>query len=443
MMEYAKRLSQIQMIVLSRSRFLSKLKEAYLPALATQQFVGPTLRAIGHKQRLWAAVSRHHHVQPLFDHCSVIPPFRRLDRPHSTLRVDQTRQIVTINILNADRLGHRSFGDRRLGVGKVSSGGTGRNISRTPRTGDSTEERLANVRYPASATQPHAEETFRIIRIAVDTGDVKTVSYTPSEILTRTNLLPRDLVSLALSSRRLQRRCRTGGKNTLVATMRGPPAILPRRDCILLSFGPIRAVAERDFVYIFDIHNEVARSFAMEVSQVFQYRAAAIERDNQLQPQQQSQPHSNDKDGNATMGDDTRSTTTPFGYPKTVAHSHEDPPELVFLETVLADAVDSFSRRIRIFKPIVDDLLLRVSTDEEFSGSGIHQLAPLKEKLQSFEVYVTQAYQCLTQLLNDDEEMLKLLLTEQAGRWLHLCVGLTAEMACCPRFSPVQSPLTS
>ena len=103
-------------------------------------------------------------------------------------------------------------------------------------------------------------------------------------------------------------------------------------------------------------------------------------------------------------------------YFKQIPTTHEEHPELVFLEAVLADAVDSFSRRVRIFEPIVDDLLVRVATDEEFSASGIHQLAPLKDQLQSLEVFVTQAYQCLTQLLNDDEEMLKLLLTEQAGR---------------------------
>ena len=99
-------------------------------------------------------------------------------------------------------------------------------------------------------------------------------------------------------------------------------------------------------------------------------------------------------------------------------HTHdEDPTELLFLETVLADAVDSFTSRIRIFEPIVNDLLLRLSTDEEFSDANlVHQMAPLMEQLKSFEIFVTQAYDCLTQLLNDDEAMLQLLLTEQEGK---------------------------
>ena len=82
----------------------------------------------------------------------------------------------------------------------------------------------------------------------------------------------------------------------------------------------------------------------------------------------------------------------------------------------MADAVDSFTSRVRIFEPIVNDLLLRISTDEDFSDTNlVHQMVPLMEQLKSFEIFVTQAYECLMQLLNDDEAMLKLLLTEQEG----------------------------
>lgn len=251
------------------------------------------------------------------------------------------------------------------------------------------------------STLPSAEESFRIIRIAVDTGDSELVCCTQSEILARTRLLPRDLVGLALSGRR-ERRDRAAG-NAMSEKMRQPPTILPRNDSMILSFGPIRAVAERDFVYIFDVDNQVAKSFAEEVSLLYKERAASIEQQERQQEQDQNLPSQ-------------RNGTTPHDCYKQIPTAHEEHPELVFLEAVLADAVESFSRRIRIFEPVVDDLLMRVSTDEEFSAPGIHQLAPLKDQLQSLEVFVTQAYQCLTQLLNDDEEMLKLLLTEQAGR---------------------------
>jgi hypothetical protein len=96
-------------------------------------------------------------------------------------------------------------------------------------------------------------------------------------------------------------------------------------------------------------------------------------------------------------------------------HLQEEPPELVFLEAALSDVVDSFSRRIRILSPIVDDVVSAHKDQLEDVNDGvvIHQLAPLREQLQSLEVFVTQAYECLTTLLNDDDEMLKCLLTEQ------------------------------
>ena len=152
---------------------------------------------------------------------------------------------------------------------------------------------------------------------------------------------------------------------------------MARNDFILLSLGPVRAVAERHNVYLFDVHSKAASSFTKYLSEVYQKRSERLQ-----------------------------SSESRF----------EEPCELVFLETVLADAIDSFSSRIRIFEPIVNDLLLKISTDEGISDANlIHQMAPLMEQLKSFEIFVTQAYDCLMQLLNDDEAMLQLLLTEQEG----------------------------
>lgn len=79
----------------------------------------------------------------------------------------------------------------------------------------------------------------------------------------------------------------------------------------------------------------------------------------------------------------------------------------------MRDTVDTYARRIRIFEPIVEDFLDR-ATNEVFSDAGVHQLVPLKDSLQSFELQVKQSLECLTSLLNDDDIMLDLLLTEQA-----------------------------
>jgi hypothetical protein len=60
-------------------------------------------------------------------------------------------------------------------------------------------------------------------------------------------------------------------------------------------------------------------------------------------------------------------------------------------------------RRIRLYEPIVDAFVNRVA-NEVFSDARVHQLVPLKDSLQSFELQVTQWLHCLTDLLNDDED---------------------------------------
>jgi hypothetical protein len=62
---------------------------------------------------------------------------------------------------------------------------------------------------------------------------------------------------------------------------------------------------------------------------------------------------------------------------------------------------------------IVDSILDKVDkADVTSPDSVVHQLAPLKDALQSFEIQVRQSLECLENLLNRDDEMLGLLLTE-------------------------------
>eukprot|EP00536_Pseudo-nitzschia_multiseries_P007428 jgi/Psemu1/287114/fgenesh1_pg.175_\ len=219
-----------------------------------------------------------------------------------------------------------------------------------------------------------SDEKFKVLKIETATGKVETIHMDQSAIMRQTTLSPRDLVSLRLTSKKERREAWVG--NTLVEQMRHPPTITAREKLILLSVGPVRAVAEPKAVYIFDVHSKAAKLFADDLSKLYQHRSERIESNVQLH--------------------------------------QEEPAELVFLEAVLMDTLDSFTGRICIFEPIVNDLLLRISDLEDFANSNtIHQMAPLKEQLQSFEIFVTQAYECVTELLNDDEAMLQLLLTEK------------------------------
>ena len=232
------------------------------------------------------------------------------------------------------------------------------------------------------ASSSKDDESFEVTKIKTETGAIETFQISQTEIIMQTTLSPRDLVGLRLSSMREQRESWVG--NTLLEQMRHPPTIMARNEFILLSLGPVRAVAERNAVYLFDVHSKAASSFTKYLSEVYQKRS-------------------------------NRMKLTSNANTKKCVYK-EEPAELVFLETVLADAVDSFSCRIRIFEPIVNDLLNRLSSEEEYSDANlVHQMAPLMEQLKSFEIFVTQAYDCLMHLLNDDEEMLQLLLTEQEG----------------------------
>lgn len=253
---------------------------------------------------------------------------------------------------------------------------------------DSEDNSVDDIPTPQSSSLPQSssdDEYFEVTKIITQTGEIETIQLLQTEIITQTTLSPRDLVSLRLASKKERREDWAG--NTLMEQMRHPPTIMAKNDFILLSLGPLRAVAERNVVYVFDVHNEAARSFTKYLSLVYRRRSDRME-----------------KIRSREMNENQRN-----------AHI-EEPTELVFLETVLADAVDSFTSRILIFEPIVNDLLQRISTQEEFSDTNlVHQMAPLMDQLKSFEIYVTQAYDCLMQLLNDDEAMLQLLLTEQEG----------------------------
>jgi len=75
------------------------------------------------------------------------------------------------------------------------------------------------------------------------------------------------------------------------------------------------------------------------------------------------------------------------------------PPELVILEDVLHETRDAFDRRVSICEPIVDSFVDKVA-NEVFSDAGVHQLVPIKDSLQSFEIHVKQSLE----MLNDSFE---------------------------------------
>lgn len=202
--------------------------------------------------------------------------------------------------------------------------------------------------------------SFKVARITYE-GQVEVENLKTPEVLKEASIYARDLFLLNVTARQERRRKRP--------IQRSSAAILPRKDLILVSFGNVRAVVGLRQIFLMDAHEPVVKEFANEMGGLF-----------------------------AEEKDDLTA----------------DPPELLFLDEVLRDTVDSFSRRLRLYEPIVDSFLDKVA-HEVYSDTGVHALVPLQDSLRSFEIQVRQSVDCLTSLLNNDETMLDLLVTEQAA----------------------------
>ena len=247
--------------------------------------------------------------------------------------------------------------------------------------------------------------SFRAIKVFF-TGELENVNVKSTELIKTSKIHARDLFDLNLTSRQERRRRKisrisssaaaaaagAGGSAQKGPVRRALAAILPRKASIVISFAQIRAVVGRHYVLFLEAHDPTVQDFAKELSETYRHLA-----------NQQRYNHLTTKrscGGGAGGNDDSSS-------------SNGEAMELLFLEEVLRNAVESFNRRLRLYDPIVISFLDTVA-NEVYSDTGVHQLVPLKDSLQSFEMHVKQCLECLTQLLDDDEEMLALLLTEQA-----------------------------
>lgn len=57
--------------------------------------------------------------------------------------------------------------------------------------------------------------------------------------------------------------------------------------------------------------------------------------------------------------------------------------EMKMVEEIIREVCTMYNRRIRLYEPIVNSLMDRV-THEAFSPSGLHKLVPVKDSLQHF-----------------------------------------------------------
>ena len=225
------------------------------------------------------------------------------------------------------------------------------------------------------------------------------------EILRNSSLHARDLFSLALTSSHEVEDTLRKSRRATGAAARTPAAILPRGDEIVLSFGSIRALIGRDRGMIFDAHAPGTKLLAAEIANVFELRTMEG-RENRWKRMAGFKGRPEDSGSHNVDHID-------HGLDWSAKMRYEGEPfELVFIEEILRDTCDTFNRRLRLYEPIVDTLLTRVH-NEVFSDSGVQHLVPIKDSLQEFELNVKNCLECLTHLLDNDEDMLGLLLTEQ------------------------------
>ena len=265
-----------------------------------------------------------------------------------------------------------------------------------------------------SARAALGEKTYSVAKVQSD-GSLTLESLKLSDILRNSSLHARDLFSLALTSshdveedNRRHRRRRTQQASSAGRT---PAAILPRGDEVVLSFGSIRALIGKDSGMIFDAHVPATQLLASEIANTFDQRVA----ENKEMKWRRLAGLSNDASPEAKAQRDLSASVYIYDstdWSSRMRYDESESFELVFIEEILRDTCDTFNRRLLLYEPIVSTLLTRVH-NEMFSDEGVQHIVPIKDSLQEFEMNVKNCLECLTHLLDNDEDMLNLLLTEK------------------------------
>eukprot|EP00986_Skeletonema_menzelii_P020117 scaffold30215_cov148-Skeletonema_menzelii.AAC.6 len=163
-----------------------------------------------------------------------------------------------------------------------------------------------------------------------------------------------------------------------------PWFILPRGSEIVVSFGCLRAVVTREKALLFDAHRPTNQQHAMRINKSLHCKNGFTFRDGQILF--------------STQGN----------------KKNENHFELNMVEEIIREVCTMYLRRVRLYEPIVDSLMVRAA-NEAFSPSGLHKLVPVKDSLQRFEMNCKGALNCIADLLSNDEDMISLLLTEKAN----------------------------
>jgi len=173
--------------------------------------------------------------------------------------------------------------------------------------------------------------------------------------------------------------------------------ILPRRHCIVLTIGPIRALLFHDRVYLFEgihpVEQKAAREYAASL-------AAHLASNSSTSTGSTLNNVSNGSSSNSNNGSGTLGT------------SDSSPFELIALEHALLTQTMKQSKRIAYSKRLVDILLSRMGTISSDDGT-ISSLFPLATTLSHYEVSSKGICECVRELLDDDRDLREACLSEK------------------------------
>ena len=113
---------------------------------------------------------------------------------------------------------------------------------------------------------------------------------------------------------------------------RVPFIFAPRENSIIVSLGNVKSIVYKDYILLFNPHKPVVKAWASTL-------AAMLPRHR------------------------TESPDTPF--------------ELVVIETILQELTEMFDRRLRIYHPLVSNLLSNVASEVD-AVEGIQKMVPLQ-----------------------------------------------------------------
>ncbi len=204
-------------------------------------------------------------------------------------------------------------------------------------------------------------------------GDVSNKTTSIKELLLTTEMHVRDLIALSPDSLH-----KKGGRLT--------PCIMPRNDVIIFVMHPLRLVITKDRCLALDPHDPTVQSIVQEIS-------------SSLKIQQLEQEHMAATEGGALS-----------------ASTYEVSYELVVVEQALRSFCNQFSR-IKELMSLIVEASLKSLVDAQGSDQEeqLFKLVPLKDGLAVAHSNMQEAVDVLQSLLDNDEDMLAMLLTEKSG----------------------------